>query len=97
MALMSCDRARNSSTCPSSTSVTMTDAASKYSGKPCMVRNACGRLSGKNRAYRLKKYAAATPSPMRLNMLSCHVRKERQPRSRNGQPAQSTTGVANTA
>ena len=91
------DRARNSSTWPSSTNVTMADAASKYNGKPCMVRNACGRLSGKKRAYRLKKYAAATPSPIRLNMLSCHVRKERQPRSRNGQPAQSTTGVASSA
>ena len=30
-------------------------------------------------------------------MLSCHVRNERQPRSRNGQPAQSTTGVASSA
>ena len=30
-------------------------------------------------------------------MLSCQVRKERQPRSRNGQPAQSTIGVASVA
>ncbi len=30
-------------------------------------------------------------------MLSCQLANERQPRSRNGQPAHSTTGVASTA
>lgn len=30
-------------------------------------------------------------------MLSCHVRNERHPRSRNGHPAQRTIGVARTA
>jgi len=45
-------------------------------------------------ATRLKAYAMATPSPIRVNMFGFRVTTEFQPRTKNGQPAQSTTGVA---
>ena len=37
------------------------------------------------------------PSAISVNMLSCRVRSERQPRSKNGLPPQSTTGVASSS
>ena len=61
------------------------------------MRNAAGTRSGSSNANTLNRKAAATPSAMRLNMLSRHVVNDRQPRSRKGQPAHSTTGVASTA
>lgn len=41
----------------------------------------------------------ATPVPMaiRVNMLSFRLRTEAEPRTKNGHPAQSTTGVAGTS
>ncbi|CEG07156.1 hypothetical protein BN961_00538 [Afipia felis] len=47
-------RARNSSTCPSSTSVTITIADSKYTATPpCMSRNASGNACGASTAATL--------------------------------------------
>jgi hypothetical protein len=40
------------------------------------------------------EYAPLTPREMGLNMLSERCRTDAHPRSSNGQPAQSTTGVA---
>jgi hypothetical protein len=37
------------------------------------------------------------PSAISVNMLSLRVTSDRQPRTKNGQPAQSTTGVASTS
>ena len=36
------------------------------------------------------------PSAIRLNILSERLRTDAQPRTKNGQPAHSTTGVAST-
>src|SRR6185437_12782399 len=79
-----CRRAPSSSTCPSSTRVTMTAAGSKYTAPPSAS------------APKLNRYAAATPSAINVNMLSC-CRSERQPRTKNGHPHHSTTGVATAA
>ena len=44
-------------------------------------------------------YSQATPMPIaiRVNMFRRRVRTEAQPRTKNGQPAHSTTGVARTS
>src|SRR5665213_3436186 len=71
----------------------MTAAASKYSGAMPFILKAFGKSSGHNKATTLNSQAAAVPRPIRLNMLSCQVLNDAHARSKNGQPAQSTTGV----
>src|SRR5207245_6924498 len=53
-----------------------------------------GKISGKNVAARLSRYAAPVPRPIRLNILGLRLRSEDQNRRKNGQPPHSTTGVA---
>ena len=52
-------------------------------------------MPGTSTATRLKRYAAITPIAIRLNMLGS-VRERPPPRTRKGQPAPRTTGVART-
>ena len=47
--------ARSSSTCPSSTSVMITAAASKYTGTLPSWRNSCGMIAGNRTATRLER------------------------------------------
>ena len=94
IAMLVRDRARSSSTCPNKTSVMITAAASKYSGAMPAILNACGKNWGNSSATKLNKYAAAVPMPIRLNILRWPVLKDATARSKNGQPAHSTTGVA---
>src|SRR5260370_10812536 len=58
------------------------------------VRKPDGSACGKRSAATLKPYAVPTPSAIRVNMFRWRVRSEFQPRTKNGQPAQRTTGVA---
>ncbi len=76
----------------------MTAAASKYTATaPAWLRNACGNTPGSRAATTLYPYATATPRPISVNMFRCRVTTERQPRTKNGHPPQSTTGVAKTS
>ena len=61
-----------------------------------MPRNAGGKDAGQQ-AWRRRCRVQATPVPsaISVNMLRLRVTSDCQPRSKNGQPAQSTTGVAN--
>ena len=45
----------------------------------------------------LNTNAAPVPSPIRLNIFSFQVAKDRQPRTKNGQPPHRTTGEASAA
>ena len=89
-----CSRARNSSIWPSSTSTTMTAAASKYTAtEPSAARKASGKIPGATVATTLNSQAAPVPSAIRVNMLRLRFTRLCQPRTKNGQPAHSTTGV----
>ncbi len=90
----SCARARSSSTWPSSTSVTIIAADSKYRPVVSPWRNACGTTCGNITASALKPYATATPSAISVNMLKLRERSDSQPRCNSGAPHQRTTGVA---
>src|SRR5882672_3769754 len=57
------------------------------------VRKPDGNACGKKSAATLKPYAVPTPKAIRVNMFRWRVRSEFQPRTKNGQPAQRTTGV----
>ncbi len=72
----------------------MTAAASKYTATAPPARTAAGKISGVSVATML--YAQATPVPMAMsvNMFKLRVSSDCQPRTKNDQPAQSTTGVA---
>ena len=61
------------------------------------MRNASGKMPGATVATTLNSQATPVPIAMRVNMFSFIVRTEVQPRSKNGQPAHSTTGVARTS
>jgi hypothetical protein len=74
--------------------VVITAAASKYSGGAPPWLNACGRMPGATVATTLNVHATPVPIAMSVNMLRLRVRIEAQPRSKNGQPAHNTTGVA---
>ena len=87
-------RARSSSTWPSSTSVTIIAADSKYRPVDSPWRKACGTSCGTITASALKPYATATPSAISVNMLKLRERSDRQPRCSSGAPHQRTTGVA---
>jgi hypothetical protein len=87
--------ALSSSTWPSSTSVVMTAAASKYTAtSPCMPRNASGKMPGATVARIEYVNATPTPSEISVNMLRLRDRSDRAPRTKNGQPPHSTTGAA---
>ena len=45
----------------------------------------------------LKTHATPVPMAISVNMLRLRVFREAQPRSKNGQPAHNTTGVASTS
>ena len=75
----------------------MTAAASKYSGGAPSIRNASGSCSGNSSATVLASHAAPVPSAISVNMLSFAVTIDVQPRTKNGHPHHSTTGVASSA
>ncbi len=50
-------------------------------------------MPGVAAAKTLYSHAAPVPIAIRVNMLRCRVRSELQPRTKKGQPPQSTTGV----
>ena len=88
-------RARSSNTWPKSTSVTMTPAASKYPAtRPFSPRNASGNADGIINAATLNRNATPTPMAINVNIFGLRWTTEAQPRTKNGQPPQSTTGVA---
>ena len=71
----------------------MTTDVSKYvSTTPC-TRNPAGNACGTIVPATLKPYAAPTPSAISVNMFEWRVTIELHPRTKNGQPAHSTTGV----
>ena len=89
--------ARNSITCPSSTSVVMAAAASKYTAtSPSPPRNDSGNAPGKSTPTTLNAYATPVPKAISVNMFKLRVTSERPPRTKNGQPPHKTTGVART-
>src|SRR6266436_1544137 len=59
-----------------------------------MPRKDAGKIFGKKVAATLSRYAAPVPSPISVNILGLRLTSEDQKRSKNGQPPQSTTGVA---
>ena len=61
--------------------------------RPCMRKDS-GNSPGASVATTLYRYAAPTPSAISVNMLRCRLTIDAQPRTKNGQPPQSTTGVA---
>src|SRR3954471_17240277 len=61
------------------------------------MRNASGKMPGATVAITLNNQATPVPIAMRVNMFSFIVRTDVQPRSKNGQPAHNTTGVARTS
>jgi hypothetical protein len=77
-------RAVSSSTCPRSTSVTITAADSKY-------RCVCATPAS---AIRLASTAAPTPSAISVNMFGRRATIESQPRAKSGSAAQPSTGAA---
>ena len=90
-------RARSSITWPSRTSVVIAAAASKYTAtSPPAPRNDAGKIPGNNTPTTLNTYATPTPSPISVNMFKLRVTSDRHPRTKNGQPPHSTTGVART-
>ena len=73
-------------------------AASKYTPTvPSIPWSDAGKSDGATVATALKTNAVAVPSAINVNMLRLRRATEAAPRSRNGQPAQTTTGVARTS
>ena len=72
----------------------MTAAASKYTSTAPSMRKASGKMPGATVATTLNSQATPVPIAMRVNMFSLIVRTEAQPRTKNGDPAHRTTGVA---
>ena len=56
-----------------------------------------GRCPGATVATTLNSQATPVPIAISVNMFSLRVRTDVQPRTKNGQPAHSTTGVARTS
>src|SRR5262245_20495674 len=76
----------------------MTAAASKYSGAaPASSLNDGGSASGITVATIENSHALPVPSAISVNMLRLRLTSDCQPRTKNGHPAQSTTGVAITS
>jgi hypothetical protein len=61
---------------------------------PSALRKAAGNTPGSRVAIMLYDQATPVPMAIRVNMLRLRLTSDAQPRSKNGQPAQSTTGVA---
>src|SRR5580698_7526611 len=59
-----------------------------------MVRNDGGKICGNKVATTLKTYATPVPIAISVNMLVRRFTIDAHPRWKNGQPPQSTTGVA---
>ena len=59
-----------------------------------MPRNDAGNSPGASVATTLKPKAAPTPSAISVNMFRWRFTTDAQPRTKNGQPPHSTTGVA---
>ena len=97
MAAEVCERARNSSICPSSVSDTITEAASKYTPTRPPARKASGKIRGASVASTLYVNADATPMPISVHMFGLRVRIDAPQRTKNGQPAHSTTGADRTS
>ena len=73
----------------------ITAAASKYTATaPPLMRNAAGNIWGARVAMTLYTQATPVPIAMRVNIFRLRVMSEFQPRTKNGHPPQSTTGVA---
>ena len=73
----------------------MTAAASKYSGNPPLaLANDGGNTPGAMVATTENVQAASVPSAINENMFRLRFTTDCQPRTRNGQPAHRTTGVA---
>ena len=72
----------------------MTAAGSKYTATAPFMRKESGKSPGASVATTLKPYAAPTPSAISVNMFRWRLTTDAQPRSKNGQPPHSTTGVA---
>src|SRR6186997_3165503 len=62
-----------------------------------MSRKDCGKRCGATVATILYSQAAPVPMAIRVNMLRLRDATDCAPRTKNGQPAHSTTGVANTS
>src|SRR3954447_21020928 len=62
-----------------------------------MLRKESGKLPGTTVATTENTQATPVPMAIRVNMFSFLVRTDVQPRTKNGQPAHSTTGVARTS
>ena len=58
-----------------------------------MLKATAGTRPGASIATALKSHATPTPIAMSVNMFRCRLTSDRQPRTKNGQPAHSTTGV----
>ena len=61
------------------------------------MRNASGKMPGATVATTLNSHATPVPIAIRVNMFRLRVRTEAQPRTKNGHPPHSTTGVARTS
>src|SRR5258708_40081461 len=59
-----------------------------------MLLKDSGKICGKNVAATLSRYAAPVPNAMSVNILGLRCMSDAQNLSKNGQPPQSTTGVA---
>jgi hypothetical protein len=75
----------------------MTAAASKYTSTAPSSRKASGKMPGARVATTENSQATPVPIAMRVYMLRLRVRTDAHPRTKNGQPAHSTTGVASTS
>ncbi|GMA21664.1 hypothetical protein GCM10025862_36850 [Arsenicicoccus piscis] len=64
---------------------------------PSAARNESGKMPGARVATTLKSQATPVPIAMRVNMLRLRLRTDSQPRTKKGQPAHNTTGVASTS
>src|ERR1019366_103434 len=59
-----------------------------------MLRNDAGKICGNKVATTLKRYATPVPMAISVNMLVLRFTTDAHPRWKNGQPHQSTAGVA---
>src|SRR5260370_25759687 len=59
-----------------------------------MLRNDAGKICGSKVATMLYRYATPVPIAISVNMLVLRFTTDAQPRWKNGQPHQRTTGVA---
>ena len=77
--------------------MTITAAASKYTGGAPPWRTPWGKAPGASTAKTLQPNAAAVPRAISVNMFRLRVTRDCQPRTKKGQPPHSTTGAASTS